>query len=89
MIKENLSIFFRDTGISAKSGNKVFPVIFDYAADELALGAEGRRIEARCTTADAIALARGDPIQIEGKTYKINQILPVEDGKFSDLILSE
>ena len=89
MINEDLSVYFRDVGIPATAGGRVFPVIFDYASDPLELGAEGRRIEARCTTADAIALARGDPIQIEGKTYEITQILPVEDGQFSDLILSE
>lgn len=89
MLTENLDVFFRDLGTPAKVGNRTINVLFDDAYSELELGAENRRIEARCKSGDAIALARGDPIEINNKTYKILQIYPVEDGVFSDLILAE
>ncbi len=88
-MKEDLGVFFKDFGVKAKANGKTFLCLLDNFADALELGAEGRRIEATIQASDANDLSRGDEIAIAGTTYAIAQILPIEDGNFTDLILTE
>lgn len=87
---EDLSVFFSDDGLKGVlSDDTEIDVLFDKAADPLDFDSEGLRITALIKSNDAVGINRGDAITIDGKTYTISQLLPDQDGKFTNLILSE
>jgi hypothetical protein len=87
---ENLFIFFSDTGVEGTLSNgDIIEVLFDKTSDSFSFDTEGRQITALIKTSDAVGISRNDSISIEGNSYTITQILPDQDGKFTNLILSE
>ncbi|MEG3437695.1 hypothetical protein V0288_11245 [Pannus brasiliensis CCIBt3594] len=87
MIEETLSSFFEDFGVVARrADNSEFLVFFDESHSPMEVGAEGRSIVATCPTSEA-NFDHGDTLEIDGKSYSIVGVRPVDDGKITELDL--
>jgi hypothetical protein len=91
MILENLSAFLEDFGVDAEiDGFSPFLVLLDKFHSRMDIGIEGRSIIATAKSEDIEDIANhGTEITIEGKTYEIVGIRPLDDGQFTELDLKE
>ena len=87
---ENRSVFFSDFGTDGELENgTIIRLNFDKASDAFDFKSEGLQITALIDSDNVQYLNRGDAITIENKVYTISQILPEDDGKITQLVLSE
>lgn len=91
---EDLDVFLTDFSQAATivSGgtNRDIQIIFDLEGTFLeSVGAEGRSITATAKTSDLNGVRHRDTLITDGKTYQIIGIVPIMDGKFTDLQLKE
>lgn len=96
MLLENLDVFFSMDEfavaaiLTSQAGSAEVKVIFDKEYIGMSdFEAEGRRITALCKSADVVEVHHQDLIEIEGTTYAIAGIQPVDDGKITELVLKE
>lgn len=90
MVEDDLEPFLTEFGEPAILKGRQVTVIFDNdyapAFDDFA---EGRNIVACLKTEDLGDTAHFDKISIRGKLYTVNGVHPAQDGRFTDLILTE
>jgi uncharacterized protein YhbP (UPF0306 family) len=86
---EDLSVFFADFGQSLTWGNNTFPCLFDRKHDPLAFGAGGRAITAIAKIADLQGINQGVTVMINGESFTVAEIQPIQDGQMVKLILEE
>lgn len=84
---EDLSIFFTDFAVSLTWNGKTISCLFGEKSDPLAFQAGGRDISAVVRSSEAIAMSQGDTLTIEGKSYAIAEIQPIQDGQTTKLLL--
>ncbi len=95
MFKEDLNVFVNSSELAVDAILIQEPfmtqikVLFDKGYQAFSFPAEGRSITARAKTSDLGAIAHGDKLFIDSKTYTVTRIEPVDDGVFTDLILRE
>lgn len=92
MVTDDPDSYLAEFGEAAVVNGYQCLAIFDYEYAPL-MGdfAEGRTITACIKTPDfATSQAdHADPVVVRGKTYRIVGIQPIQDGNFTDLVLSE
>lgn len=91
MIGENLDDFLGDFAVAATltttSGSTNLNVIFDENYMPLEIGAEGREITAYCKASDVLGVVHSDTLTVDAIAYRIAQVRPLDDGKFTELLL--
>jgi hypothetical protein len=86
---EDLSVFFTDFGQDLTWGSVTFPCLFDRKHDPLAFGAGGRAITAIAKTTDLENITPGEVVKINGESFTVAEVQPVQDGQLTKLILEE
>jgi hypothetical protein len=86
---EDLSVFFEDFGQSLVWGNNSFPCLFDRKHDPLAFNAGGRSITAIAKIADLQGINQGVIVVINGESFSVAEIQPIQDGQLVKRILEE
>lgn len=90
MLQENLDLFLTDFVVEATlNGTTPLRVFFDEEYSPIEFGATGHSITATTKTDSVQTVHSGDTLIINGKTYKILEIHPIMDGKFTELVLKE
>lgn len=90
MLTENLDLFLSDFGVNATlNGVTTLRVLFEREYSPIEFGAEGHSITATTRTDAVSGVHHGDSLLIEGHTYKVIGIHPIQDGKFTELVLKE
>lgn len=90
-ITEDLDQFLTDFATDITVGEDQYQCIFNIENSPMGIGSEGREIIATLKTSDvAIANIRHNTtVTIQEKTYTVIGIQPIDDGKFTDLMLKE
>ena len=92
MIQDDLTVFLQEFGEPATANSQSVQVIFDQDyAPFMGNYTEGRSLIACIDTDDlnVLNLKHFDTIVIRSIPYRIESIQPIQDGRFTDLILSE
>jgi len=88
-LTENLDAFLDEFAVTFTVGGNSFKGIFEVENSPIGFGAEGRRITLTAKTADTNDINHGTPLVIGAKTYTVIGLEPIDDGKFTDLVLKE
>jgi hypothetical protein len=92
-LTEDLEVFMGDFAqpatIPQPSTTLSLAVIFDDEGVVMDIGVEGRSITATAKTSDLAGVKHGDSLITGGETYEIVGIVPIQDGKFTELQLKE
>ena len=86
-----LNIYLSDHGVSCQIGSgTAFLGILDATAESIASGI-ATSIEYLLTTrsSDVSSAPRGTTITVDSANYTVRENLPIDDGKFSTLLLSK
>ncbi|MFM6155058.1 MAG: hypothetical protein ACKPE3_19020 [Sphaerospermopsis kisseleviana] len=91
MLIENLNQFLTDFATTLTVGAAEYQCIFNIENSPMGIGSEGRQITATLKTSDITTanIRHNTTVTIEGKTYTAIGVQPIDDGKFSDLLLRE
>ena len=98
MKNENLDVFFSDFAIVAELDSEesaldeikgILDIEYVPMFDNDGQATEGKQITFAIVSAEATDIHHGDGLEIEGQTYEIVGIQPIDDGKITDLILCE
>lgn len=84
MFPEVTSLFLADFGVPATFGSAIAQVILDAPGEDV-LGSRAISTAYRMTfaTADLPGLVYGSTIVVDGATYKVKDVMPIDDGVFS------
>lgn len=90
-LSEDLDQFLADFAQTLTVGVADYHCIFNIENSLMGIGTEGREITATLKTSDISTanIRHHTPVVIDSKTYTVIGIQPIDDGKFSDLILRE
>lgn len=93
-MQENLDLFLNEFADQATLTQGVtstsIKVIFDRQyAGGLDINVEGRSLIALCKTSDVGTVRHGHTLTLATKVYTIVGVQPVQDGKFTELVLRE
>lgn len=86
---DDLDLFFTDFAVSLTWQGLTLNCLFGEKSDPLAFQAGGRDISAVVKTREVTGMASGQTVTIDGKTYTIAEIQPVQDGQITKLLLEE
>jgi len=86
---EDLDVFFVDFGEDITWNSLILPCIFNRSHDPLAIGANGRLITATVKWADFPGVLPDDVVEVQGETFTIAEIQPIQDGRILKLFLEE
>jgi hypothetical protein len=86
---EDLSVFFNDFGQPLTWGDKSFPCLFSRKHDPLAFDAGGRSITAIADKTNLAGITQGEVIAVNGESFSVAEIQPIQDGQMVKLILEE
>ena len=91
MLIEDLDTFLTDFATTITVGVTEYQCIFNIENSPMGIGAEGREITATLKTSDITTanIRHNTTVIIDSKTYTVIGIQPIDDGKFSDLVLRE
>jgi hypothetical protein len=86
---ENLDSFLDEFAVSFTVAGNSFKGIFEVENSPIGFDAEGRRITLTAKTTDTNGINHGTPLVVGAKTYTVIGLEPIDDGKFTDLVLKE
>lgn len=89
MITEDLNLFLEDFGVTCTSGAVTAKGILDMPSQVVADGmvlTTDYKLTVR--TADFGGLLYGSPITVDGVNYQVREALKIDDGQFTDLMLT-
>ena len=89
MLNEDINIFFDEFAVVATLPSGEAKCLFDEEYLNVDFAAEGRSITALFITSTIAQLNHYDLITINGQDYQVVGIRPVDDGKITEIVLSE
>jgi hypothetical protein len=93
MLKENFEVFFNldeFAELAVLPTGKTVKIVFDENYEPLLQEVfEGRSITAYGLTTDLDGLRHGQTIEIEGRSFSVDERRPTDDGKMTELLLRE
>ena len=94
MFEENLDVFTKGefASLAVIDGIEVWGIFDEESAQTFGLdqfNSEGRVISFQTQTSEIAEVEHGSEVELNGKTYEVNEIRPIDDGKLTDLILKE
>lgn len=90
MITEDLDLFLEDFGVTCTSGAVTALGILDMPSQVVADGmvlTTDYKLTVR--TADFGGLKYGDTINVDGSSYQVREAMRIDDGAFTDLMLTK
>lgn len=90
-LSEDLDQFLTDFATDLTVGENQYQCIFNIENSPMGIGSEGREITATLKTLDVTTanIRHNTTVTVEGKAYAVIGIQPIDDGKFTDLLLKE
>ena len=88
-LTENLDPFLDEFAVNVMANGNSFKGIFEVENSPIGFGVEGRRITLTIKTTDTNNINHGTALVVGAKTYTVIGLEPVDDGKFTDLVLKE
>ena len=88
-LTENLDAFLDEFAVTFTVAGNSFKGIFELENSPIGFGVEGRRITLTVKTTDTNSINHGTSLAVGAKTYTVIGFEPIDDGKFTDLVLKE
>jgi hypothetical protein len=90
-LSEDLDQFLTDFATTITVGVAEYQCIFNIEHSPMGIGAEGKEITATVKSSDVTTadIHHNTAVTLEGKAYTVIGIQPIDDGKFTDLVLRE
>lgn len=90
-LTEDLDQFLTDFATTMTVGESQYQCIFNIENNPMGIGSEGREITATLKTSDVTTanIRHNTTVIIEARTYTVIGVQPIDDGKFTDLVLKE
>ena len=88
-LTEDLDAFLDEFAVTFTVAGNSFKGIFEVENSPIGFGTEGRRITLTAKTTDTNGINHGTALVVGAKTYTVIGLEPIDDGKFTDLVLKE
>lgn len=88
-LTENLDAFLDEFAVTFTVASNSFKGIFEVDNSPFGFGIEGRRITLTAKTTDTNGINHGTALVVGAKTYTVIGLEPIDDGKFTELVLKE